>query len=253
LQGNKPADTEKWYWQVFFFSLPFTYKLQDMKKIYFLLLIAVGSAGYSQQCGNYFFLQSNKTIEMSISNKKGKDVGKLIYVISDVATKGSVTTGTVNSEFIDKNGKSVSKATNSIQCENGNLMMDMKMFIPSAQMEQMGDISATGAASYLEYPSVLKEGDALKDASFSMDFKSASGLGGHISIDMTNRKGQGKESVTTPAGTWDCYKITYHSKMIFKMGIGIPMNADVTEWFAPGFGVVKTESSNGTTQITSIK
>jgi hypothetical protein len=224
-----------------------------MKKFSFFLLLLAGSPGFAQQCGNYFFLQSNKTIEMSISNKKGKDVGKLVYVISNVATKGSVTTGTVNSEFIDKNGKSASKATNSIQCDNGSLMMDMKMFIPSAQMEQMGDVSGSGSASYLEYPSVLKEGDALKDASFSMDFKSTSGIGGHISMDMTNRKVQGKESVTTPAGTWDCYKITYHSKMIFKIGIGIPMNADVTEWYAPGFGVVKTESSNGTTQITAIK
>jgi len=224
-----------------------------MKKIYFLFLLAAGYTGFTQQCSNYFFLQSNKTIEMTISNKKGKEAGKLVYVISNVATSGTTTTGTVNSEFFDKNGKSVSKASNSIQCDNGNLMMDMKMFIPSAQMEQMGDVSAAGTASYLEYPSALKDGDALKDASLSMDFKSASGIGGHISMDMTNRKVQGKESVTTSAGTWDCYKITYHSKMIFKIGIGIPMNADVTEWYAPGFGVVKTESNNGTTLITAIK
>jgi len=224
-----------------------------MKKIYFVLLLLAAHPAFSQQCGNYYFLQSNKTIEMTITNKKGKEAGKLIYVISNVANKGNVTSATVNSEFIDKNGKSVSKATNSIQCENGNLMMDMKMFIPSAQMEQMGDISAAGTASYLEYPSTFNQGDALKDASLAMDFKSASGLGGHISIDMTNRKVAGKESVTTPAGTWDCYKITYHSKMVFKMGIGIPMNADVTEWYAPGFGVVKTESNNGSTEITAIK
>jgi hypothetical protein len=132
-------------------------------------------------------------------------------------------------------------------------MMDMKMFIPSAQMEQMGEMSGAGSTNYLEYPSSMKEGDALKDASFSMDFKSTSGINSHISMDMTNRKVAGKESVTTPAGTWNCYKITYHSKMIFKMGIGIPMNFDVTEWFAQGFGVVKTESNGGTTQITAIK
>jgi hypothetical protein len=224
-----------------------------MKKIYILLLLIASYSAFSQQCSNYYFLQSNKTIEMTISNKKGKEAGKLIYVISNVANKGNTTSAIVNSEFIDKNGKSVSKATNSIQCDNGNLMMDMKMFIPSTQMEQMGDISAAGTASYLEYPSTFNQGDALKDASLSMDFKSASGLGGHVSIDMTNRKVVGKESVTTPAGTWDSYKITYHSKMVFKMGIGIPMNADVTEWYAPGFGVVKTESNNGTTEITAIK
>ena len=140
-----------------------------------------------------------------------------------------------------------------MQCDGGIVMMDMKMFIPAAQQEQMGDVSATGSTTYLEYPANMKEGDQLKDASFSMDFKSKSGLGGHISVDMTNRKVAGKESVTTPAGTWDCYKITYHSKIIFKMGIGIPINSDVTEWYAPGFGVVKSESNGGGTEITAIK
>jgi hypothetical protein len=224
-----------------------------MKKFILLFSVLGSFYAFSQKCSDYFFLQNNKTIEMTISNKKGKETGKLIYNISNVSNKGSVVSGTINSDFIDKNGKSISKATNSIQCENGTLKMDMKMFIPSAQQAQMGDMSATGSVNYLEYPAAMKEGDALKDASFSMDFKSQSGLGGHVSIDMTNRKVEGKETVTTPAGTWNCFKITYHSKMIFKMGIGIPMNTDVTEWYAPGFGVVKTESGGGKTEITSIK
>jgi len=224
-----------------------------MKTIFFLVLFLVNHFGFSQKCGDYYYLQSNKTIEMTISNKKGKEAGKLVYVISNVTNTGNTTTATVNSDFFDKNGKSISKATNNIKCENGILMMDMKMFIPSAQQEQMGTTSATGTTSYLEYPLTMKEGDALKDASFSMDFQSKAGINGHIYIDMTNRKIAGKESVTTPAGTWDCYKITYHSKMVFKMGIGIPMNTDVTEWYAPGFGVVKTVSGNGSTEITSIK
>jgi hypothetical protein len=37
------------------------------------------------------------------------------------------------------------------------------------------------------------------------------------------------------------------------MGIGVPLNMDATEWFAPGFGVVKTQSKYGETAITAIK
>jgi hypothetical protein len=37
------------------------------------------------------------------------------------------------------------------------------------------------------------------------------------------------------------------------MGIGLPaMNMDNTEWFAPGFGIVKTQSKHGGTAITAI-
>jgi hypothetical protein len=78
-------------------------------------------------------------------------------------------------------------------------------------------------------------------------------MNGHMNIDITNRRVNAKESVTTPAGTWNCFKITYHTKMLMKMGIGIPMNSDITEWYAPGFGVVKSESNGGGTEIVSIK
>ena len=37
------------------------------------------------------------------------------------------------------------------------------------------------------------------------------------------------------------------------MGIGVPIKDEGTEWFAPGFGVVKTEGKHGGTAITSIK
>jgi uncharacterized protein DUF3108 len=224
-----------------------------MKTVAFAFLLFANCCAWSQKCSEYYYLQNNKTIEMAIKNKKGNQTGKLVYMISNLTNKGNNTTATVNSEMFDKNGKSISRASNDVQCENGTLLMDMKMIIPSAQQEQMGSMAASGTVSYLDYPATMKEGDALKDASFAADFTSTSGMKGNISMNMTNRKVLGKEPVTTPAGTWECFKITYHTKMIFKMGIGIPMNADVTEWYAPGFGVVKTESAGGTTEITSIK
>jgi hypothetical protein len=224
-----------------------------MKKSILPVLLLFSMASFSQNCSGFYYLQNNKTIEMTITNKKGKDVGKNIYTIANVQRSGSTVTSTVNSEFITSNGKSVAKATNVIKCTNGIIMMDLKMFIPSTQQEQMGTVSSAGGEAYLEYPSNMKEGDMLKDGQFSMDYKSSTGLNGHVSVDITNRKVGGKESITTAAGTWDCYKITYHSKVVIKIVLGIPMNSDVTEWYAPGFGVVKTESNNGKTEITSVK
>ena len=197
-------------------------------------------------------MQNNKKVEMTLRNKKGKETGKITYVMSNVQKSGGIVTSTVNSDFVDAKGKSISKATNVMKCAGGIIMMDMKMFIPAAQQEQIGDVSATGQSSYLEYPPKMKQGDVLKDGEFSMDFKMQSGIASHISVDITNRKVEGNESITTPAGTWDCIKITYHSKVVIKIGIGLPVNADVTEWYAPGFGTVKTESKGGTTEITSV-
>jgi hypothetical protein len=71
---------------------------------------------------------------------------------------------------------------------------------------------------------------------------------------MTERTVLGKENVNTLAGNWDAFRITYKSKIKMKVaGIEIPINMDVTEWYVPDFGTVKTESRYGLTLLTKIK
>jgi len=187
---------------------------------------------------------------MTVTNNKGKEAGKMTYKISNSQKTGSSVSATVNTEFVDSKGKTISTGTNNVKCENGVMKMDMKVFIPAAQTAG----SATGSDFYLEYPATMNAGDQLKDGHLAMDAESSGGIKSSVEIDITNRKVEGKESVTTPAGTWECYKITAKNKITSRIaGIGIPINMDVTEWFAPGFGIVKTESKTGKTEITSIQ
>ncbi len=208
---------------------------------------------FSQNCKTYYFLQNNKTVEMTIYNKKGDPNGKNIYSITDVTAAGDATTGTLHSELFDKKGKSIAKGAGTIQCKGGILMVDAKMMLPAEQQEKFGNAAVKADNVYIEYPAVMNAGDQLKDANISMDVDN-NGLKQTVTMTINNRKVEGKESVTTSAGTWDCYKISYTSKINIKtMGIGIPINVDGTEWFAPGFGIVKSESKHGGTAITSIK
>jgi len=191
---------------------------------------------------------------MTVFNRKGDESGKMTYKISSVNKSGSSVSATVNSEFTDTKGKTITSATNNVKCVNGVMQMDMKVFIPAAQQEQMKTGNANASDVYLEYPSNMNVGDQLKDGELSMDYESTSGLKSSIQVSITERKVVGKETVTTSAGTWECFKITAHNKIVSKIaGIGIPINMDVTEWFAPGFGIVKTESKTGKTEITAIK
>ena len=207
----------------------------------------------AQDCKQYYFFQNNKTVEMTIYSKKGDVTGKNVYNISDVQSSGGTTTATINSEMFDKKGKSTAKATNNIKCNGGVIMMDMKMMVPQQQMEQFKNGEAKAEGMYLEYPANMKEGDQLKDATFKMTGQNGP-MNYTLTMDITERKVQGKESVTTPAGTWDCFRITSKSHLVIKMAVNIPMNIETTEWYAPGFGVVKTENKGGGgTAITSIK
>ncbi|MFT5891771.1 MAG: hypothetical protein ACI9Y7_001878 [Dokdonia sp.] len=68
----------------------------------------------------------------------------------------------------------------------------------------------------------------------------------NISVMMIDRKVQNKESITTPAGTFECYVITYTSKM--KMGIG--RTGSSKQWVAEGVGLVKQEDYNKKGKLT---
>ncbi|MEO5984756.1 MAG: hypothetical protein ABIP80_04580 [Ferruginibacter sp.] len=222
-----------------------------MKYFLFTSLWLTSLTAISQDCKTYYFLQNNKTIEMTIYNKKGEASAKQVYSVSDYKNSGGVSTATVNSEMFDKKGKSSNKSTSRVKCTGGVIMMDMNMKMPQGQKSAI--TNAKTESMFIEYPSKINVGENLKDGHMDIDMDN-SGMKQNVTLDIINRKVEGKEKITTTAGTWECYKINYSLKMKIKtMGIGVPLNMDVTEWFAPGFGVVKTQSKYGDTAITSIK
>lgn len=69
---------------------------------------------------------------------------------------------------------------------------------------------------------------------------------------LKNRKVEKKEDITTPAGTFACYKITYDMDMDMKvMGINRKMNSTGAEWVAEGVGIVKTATYDKKGEIES--
>ncbi|MDP4149412.1 MAG: hypothetical protein Q8927_02590 [Bacteroidota bacterium] len=238
-----------------------------IKQVFLAALLLTASYGYSQDCQSFFFFQKNKTIEMSISNKKGEPNGKQVYQVSDVTIAGGTTTATIATEMFDKNGNSLAKSNSSVQCHEGTIMVDMRMMLPPRESEQYA-ASARTQSFLLEYPTAMHVGDALKDGNLSMQLNmpppgagappgppGPPGFGRTINMAISNRKVEAQESVTTPAGTWNCYKISFKCRMTVKNGVpfAIPVNLDGFEWYAPGFGVVKSQTKNSSTQITSIK
>jgi hypothetical protein len=191
---------------------------------------------------------------MAILNKKGEQSAKQVYTVSNVSNSGSAATADLTSEMFNDKGKSMAKSKAKIKCDGGMMMVDMKMSMPQQPgMPNAGETDVKADDIYMEYPKDMNVGDNLKNASMHMDMDN-NGMKQSVDMDVFDRKVEGKEKITTPAGSWDCYKISYKSKIRVKtMGIGMPMNIEGIEYFAPGFGVVKTQSKHGGTEIVSIK
>jgi hypothetical protein len=227
----------------------------------FLALLISAAATFSQDCKGFYFMK-NGEVQMTVYDKKGEENGKITYTISDVATSGSSTTASFTSEMVSQKGKSLSKSSGKYKCSAGVLYVDAKVAMPQENMAAYKDMDIKAEEVFIEYPSSFSEGQTLKDISFKTEVYNKGALMTTINFDEVNRKVVTRESVTTPAGTWDCWKITYDMKfkaLTSPLNIGIPVNMQVNEWFAPGFGIVKSETYNksgklmGSTAITSAK
>jgi len=227
-----------------------------------LCILFVSFTTTAQDCAGYYYL-TNSTVEMTTYDKKAKESGKLTYTISDVNKTSTATTASFASEMKDEKGKSISKGAGKYKCSGGNLFIDAKVAMPQEQMGAYKDMDVKADDAFIEYPSSFSDGLSLKDADFKMDIINKGTAFSTVTLEQSNRKVEAKESVTSPAGTWDCWKITYDGRFRATIGgpsgIGIPVNFKSTEWFAPGFGIVKTETYNkngklmGSTLITGIK
>ncbi len=228
------------------------FKYVYMKSKLAILLALLGVYGAVRAQCSYYFFQRDKTITVGIFNRKGNADGKVVYKIGTVTVKDGISNGSLRSEVFDRKDKSVAVSSGTVACKNGMLLMDMKMMLAPQQSSQMQGAEASGKGMYLEYPSSLSVGQELKDGSFAMDMKMANGIPASVTMDITDRKVVAKEKISTPAGSWEAYKITSLSKTVINMGFGIPVKMEMTEWFVPGFGVVRTESKYGKTELLSI-
>lgn len=224
-------------------------------------LIAIGTvnSAKAQICNTYYFMKANSTVEQTHFDEKGKLALRTEYKVGDISSVDNGSEAAVMQKVMDKKGKIISEGKANIRCDGDNLFIDMKLSMPAGPVAPDGNIEGSTKKFYLPYPKNIKAGDKLENAKFSMSVDQSSVIQ-TIEMFVRNRQAEAEESVTTPAGTWNCIRITYEMEMItHTMGIPIRVRMKGTEWYAPGFGVVKTQSFNkagklaGTSEITSIK
>lgn len=219
----------------------------------FLLIGLLSGNAIAQKCDGFYLLQNGKTITMSNYGRKDKPTGTVVYKISDVKKAGSGLSAKINTQVFDDKQESVSTGEATVECNGGQYKVDMRMMLNQQQTKQLKKYKGK-MDFFVEYPAGMKVGEVLKDASFTLSGEESDGIGADMEVTIDERTVLAQEKVTTPAGTWDCFKIKSHVTMKASMsGISIPFSTDNMEWFAPGFGIVKTETKSSRSEISSIQ
>jgi hypothetical protein len=212
------------------------------KTALYLFVLTFGMSSLTAQdiCSKYYPMEEGSSFQYTMYDKKGKTNGITDYIISNVSTDGGTTSATFDLKFTDEKGKEVFNSNYNISCTDGGITIDYQSLFPSQMMkqyEEMGlemDISGTD----IQLPNDLSVGKELEDANVSIAM-SMSGIKMNITVDQFNRRVEKKESVTTPAGTFECYLIT-ETTTSKTMGATQEMNNKL--WLAEGIGMVKQET-----------
>ncbi|MCM4167048.1 hypothetical protein DHD08_05045 [Arenibacter sp. H213] len=210
------------------------------RNIIILLSLLITSLGFSQgNCSKFYPMEEGQSFQYTMSNKKGKPEGTTDYSITEVSNAGGVTTATMNMKLTDKKGKEIMVSDFKMSCTGEGVKIDYNSLVPSQMIKQYTDMGMEMEISGtdVDIPNNLTVGQDLADANVTVNIK-MTGMNMTMKVDQINRKVEKRESVTTPAGTFDCYVISEDN---ISETMGVKQNMSSKLWLAEGIGMVKQE------------
>ena len=195
----------------------------------------ITSTVFSQDCSKYYPMDEGTKFQITMYNKKDKMSGVMDYEVKEV----SGNTATMFYEMADEKGKMITSSEYGITCSDDGVTIDFSSMMSPGVMGQYEDMEVEMSGTDLLYPNNLSVGQSLPDADVLMTVKMPP-MNMKMTMKFFNRKVEGNETVSTPAGDFECYVITYDTES--KMGIKMTMSSKL--WLSEGFGMVKQENYN---------
>ncbi len=195
----------------------------------------------AQDCRIFFPSKDGAITELTQFDKNGSPVSYSSQkIIKSSATSKGLAVRYQQTLTDAKDGKTFTTEMEA-KCEGGKFYVDMKEFFRGMNLESYQSapemkVMVDGDAMF--YPSDLHAGQVLPDGKVTAKINTSGFTMLTMYVNLSNRKCESIETVTTPAGTFECFKITQdvEAKAIVKV-----LSADIY-WLAEGVGLVKSES-----------
>lgn len=226
-------------------------------KLFVVVLLMSFITKDNDDCVMYFVSEKGSKLELKNYNRKGKVQNVIQLEVTDKVVSNNKITLAIKYAYYDKKQKDVqAKGNYKAMCENGVFKFEFGAMMPMAGQSKGKNMKMEIESDFLDIPSNPSVGQKLRDGVMKMKMK-AEGMPNmfNTKVEIKNRKVEGMEKITTPAGTFSCVKISYNSEM--KMSF-MKTRTKTIEWFARGVGMVRSESYNkrgklsGYTELTKL-
>lgn len=211
-----------------------------------IITVLFGLHGFAQSCSKFYPFSKGTISEISLMDKKGNVSGTLIYEVTNLTKSGGTETASISSKIMDEKGSVISMHTYDAKCSGNVVEFDFKSMMSPMFLERYKDMEYDISGTNINLPNDLSVGQSLADGEMNINLN-MSGIEINMNMLMTDRKVESRENVTTPAGTFDCFVISYTSEM--KMGVNQTRSSK--QWISEGVGMVKQEDYNKKGKLTN--
>lgn len=212
-----------------------------MKTVLSILFSLTLTAVIAQDdCSTYFLFSEGATFEYKYYDKKDRLEATSTHTIKEVDTDNGVVTAQVNTSMADDKGKETVNGDYTVTCDDGTFKMDLSRMIPEESMAALngGEAEMEISGDGFRLPNDLSVGEELPDSENTISID-AGVMDMKMTIELREQKVEAKETVTTPAGTFECIRFSYttYTKMAF-----VKNESRTVNWYAEDVGTVKSES-----------
>jgi len=216
------------------------------KNIISAVFIFIASGLWAQNCDLYIPLEEGKGYQYQNFNSRDKLEGIQDILIKSVTQESGQTVAVVEAKMYDKREKLQHEGEYKIICKGNELVIDIQSIIDQSILQSFEGMEVSMSnIENISLPGNLGVGDKLPDAHMEMKVSMGGVSVTEMNFTTQNRTVEAKQEITTPAGTYNCFKITYENKMDTRaMGMNRSDLSKGVEYYAPGVGNVRSEFYN---------
>lgn len=185
-------------------------------------------------CSQYYATKPGRKLIHKVFDKRENHSLTTEYNVASTNASGIQ----MNFNLWDENGEHITGGELELGCANRTTYLAPESIMTDL-LSKYEDIEySITSGDRLAIPNILHVGQDLPDASASIEID-AQVLTANYDIGLSDRKVIRREEVSTPAGTYNCYVITYKNRLSGRL---LSKTYDCTDWIAKGIGMVKQET-----------
>jgi hypothetical protein len=157
----------------------------------------------------------------------------------------------ITNETFDAKGKLMSSREFMHKMEKEYFLIDLRTMINPLNLKGFEHMQMSVEENFMEMPMKPEQGVNLQDGYFRMTVSHEGERVAVVELKITNRKILDKEEITTPAGVFDAWKISYSTELITTTTIPLKIQTTGMDWYSPKYGILKTETFNRQGKLSS--